>query len=267
MVRKVLKVGLCALTLSTVGLLGACGDDDANAGDDGDDNGTGADAGGGDGAECDHLEGCPPDGGGDVTQTSSFTLLADSSPVDGSTATAVRSADGIQADITVPGLMPGVVYTYWWVVYQNPELCTGGPDENNQCLAPDDVPSTATDIQHIIDVQSAFVYGAPAPEGGVTADDNGTITLSRTLAVNSQDGFYLPANMNGTLPDGYWLGLTDPLKAEVHVVVRAHGPEGDGGIDVDEQRSNFNSSNCAMPVPGICNSSIAAAVFPSAAAQ
>ena len=261
MVRKVLKVSLCALTLSTVGLLGACGDDDANAGDDGDDNGTGADAGG-DGAECDHLEGCPPDAGGDMTQTATFNLLMDNSPVDGSSATMVRNADGVQAEITVPGLVPGDVYTWWWVVYQNPELCTGGPGAENRCLVPDDVPSTSMDLQHIIDVQSAFVYGAPAPEGGVVADESGTVTLSRTFAKDSLDGFYLPSNAYFELPADYWLGLTDPLKAEIHVVVRAHGPEGDGGINVDEQRSNFSTSNCVAMQPN-CNASIAAAVFQS----
>lgn len=252
MVRYVLKVSLCALMLSSVSVLGACGDDDAGASDDGDDDGTDPDAGSDDGeddGECDHLEGCPPDAGADeVVQTGTWTdvTVMPGVPIDGSEATLTRTADGLEAEVTIPGYIEGNVYTFWWVIYQNPEICTGGTGEPNLCLAPDDLPSTG-EVDHLVAVQAAFLYGVPAPEGGVIIDKSGTLTLSRSYPANADpaEAIYLPPRAGlDPLPADYFLGLTDPLKAEVHLAIRDHGPEGNNGIDVDEQRSDFTGANC-----------------------
>ena len=246
MVRYVLRVSLCALMLSSVSVLGACGDDDGGSadGDDGDDTDDGDD--GGDepdaGEECDHLVGCPIDAGGDVVQEATFTTLPEPNPIAGSAGTLTRNAEGFTAEVTVPGMIEGNVYTFWWVFYQNPEECLFSPTTELKCN-PMDLPVGTVDPNHVIAVQSALVYGSGDTLGGMVVGADSTFTLTREYATNTDPTLGLFPGTNPP-PAGYWDGITDSLKAEVHLAVRDHGPEGNGGLTLEEQAGSFNSPNC-----------------------
>jgi hypothetical protein len=233
--------------LSSVSVLGACGDDDGGAadGDDGDD----ADDDGGDepdAGECDHLVGCPPDGGGDIVQEATFATLADNTPLAGSEGTLTRNAEGFTAEVVVPGLMPDHVYTFWWVFYQNPEECVTQNQANGLRCGTMDLPVPATDPAHVVEVQSALVYGSGDTLGGQAVGADGTFTLTREYATNTDPTLGLFPGANPP-PAGYWLGITDSLKAEVHLAIRDHGPEGNGGLTLEDQAGSFNSPNCVPP--------------------
>jgi hypothetical protein len=266
MVRYVLKVGLCALTLSTVGVLGACGDDDSTDGteDDGDD-GSEVDAGDDDDGGDEPDAGDGADSGADeYTQTAGFDPLGPGMPGKDSTATMVRTPDGAEIELTVTNLTPGNVYTMWWVIYQNPEECLATPDKELKC-APSDTPLLGEPELYSA-VQSALVYAGPPPDGGVEADDKGTVTLTRSYAANTDpaEGIYLPPKVDGS----YWEGLVDPPKAEIHVAIRDHGPPEKDPEAYENQRTTFISDNCDPdgegPEKGYACATVAAAPFPSA---
>jgi hypothetical protein len=243
MVRYVLRVSLCALMLSSVSVLGACGDDDGGGADgEDDDDGGEVDAG----EECDHLEGCPVDAGGDLVQEATFATLADNTPLAGSEGTLTRNAEGFTAEVVVPGLMPNHVYTFWWVFYQNPEECVTQNQANGLRCGTMDLPVPATDPAHVVEVQSALVYGSGDTLGGQAVGADGTFTLTREYATNTDPTLGLFPGANPP-PAGYWLGITDSLKAEVHLAIRDHGLEGNGGLTLEEQAGSFNSPNCVPP--------------------
>lgn len=260
MIRDCLTASLCTLLSLGVVPLAACGGDD-------DDDGSGAAIDAGDDDAPDAGDDGEVDAGADsVTQTATFSLIGAGTELAGSSGTLIRTPEGLEADITVTELTAGNVYTMWWVIYQNPELCIqgeGNPEAPSLCGAPLDLPVMGSDPDHVTEVQGAFVYAIPAPDGGEAADETGTVTLTRTYAANTdpENGIYYPAG--SAPPVGYWDGLVDPMTAEVHIAVRDHGPEGNSGVDVEEQRSVFNSANCGAPPLYMC-ATYAAAIFPAA---
>ena len=113
-------------------------------------------------------------------------------------------------------------YTTWWVIFNNPSMCTTAPGEDIACGSGDLANEAA---------EPAAIWAA----GGVVGDDGGLTMTS---------GLYRTAD---PLPDldaeidfkGLQRGWTSP-DAEIHLVVRDHGPvvmENDGYL---EQISNFN---------------------------
>lgn len=250
MVRYFLKVSLCALTLSSVSILGACGDDDGGSadGDDADDDDDDDDDGSpdaGDGEECGHIDPCPVDASEAEVQTGQFLNLANMmAPIDGSSATLTRTADGIEAEITVPGLTEGNVYSWWWVMFQNPENCTANPTAEIKCSPPmDNVQSN--DGAKVLLTQAATLYAVGDTVGGAVIGADQTLTLTRTYEKGHDptEGLFIPA-ATGLAPN-YWSGLTDPLKAEIHIAVRDHGPR-DESLTLEEQAGIFFSENCTQ---------------------
>jgi hypothetical protein len=111
----------------------------------------------------------------------------------------VREDDGLWAKVTVDGLRPGGVYTFWWVII--PE---GG-------AFPDD----------------AFVAG----EGARIIGQSGraTAVLKASAGDPSISGFHLPFN-----PLDF-----DLSAAEVHVEVAYHGQRDDAGSNLSTWRTDF----------------------------
>jgi hypothetical protein len=121
--------------------------------------------------------------------------------VDG-TATLTRTKEGISYEIYTSGLEPGT-YTAWTVIFNNPEGCDG------PCNGPDlDSPN----------VNGSVVYGT----GHIVGSDgigNFRATLARGVP---------PAGVSVNVPHGTAYGLEDPMKAEIHLVLRAHGAPQNG---------------------------------------
>lgn len=120
--------------------------------------------------------------------------------IDVGDAALVRNDNGVTFQATVRGVDPGV-YTVWWVVWNNPETC--GADG---CTDADfGTPGLDVDIGYAT---------------GHVVGDGGQLTLAGHLAEG--------ASLSG-LPTEFGItsgsGLLDAAEAEVHIVIRNHGPK------------------------------------------
>lgn len=135
-----------------------------------------------------------------ITETAAMTWHMQSGnegDVDGSTAALERTEDGVSVQVDAAELNAGHAYTMWWAVVDNPQACETAPDP---CGAPDVIGND--------DAQGQVAYGA----GGVAGED-GTATFTSSFEV-------------GDHPGGWFEGrtFTDPMGAEVHVILNDHGP-------------------------------------------
>ena len=107
----------------------------------------------------------------------------------------VATDDGLTAIVTTTELPPGDAVTMWWVVFNDPEACEAHP-----------APCGMNDIG-VEEVAAEVTYAA-----GTVIDDagNGTFVGYHPLGHTEQAWF------------GH--GLRNPLGAEVHLVMRTHGP-------------------------------------------
>lgn len=134
----------------------------------------------------------------------------------------VRRAAGVAGSVRVEGMEPGTAVTMWIVVFNRPEECASSPCEEEDLFDPD----TEADV----------VYGAGHVVGG-----SGRLTLAGHLPQGANDG-----SLFGTLglPAP---GLQDIWGAEVHLVVRSHGPKLPGLMR--DMIHTFNGG-CTHPGPG-----------------
>jgi len=117
-------------------------------------------------------------------------------PVEGATAHIVRSAEGVTVQMHTMNLEPGNVYTAWWVLANNPDVCEASP-----CSGADFVGKAA-------DAQTEVAYA-----DGVIVGESGEAHFAA----------YLPV---GEVTDDPWFGngFTNPAGAEIHLVINSHGP-------------------------------------------
>ena len=107
----------------------------------------------------------------------------------------VRTKEGVGMTLHTFGLVPGNVYTAWWIFFNNPKACIdgcGGDDFDNP------------------DVQAVALWGS-----GQIAGADGTADFGAFRAVG---------DLTGLEPGNGTVGLVNPFKAEIHLVVRSHGP-------------------------------------------
>ena len=115
--------------------------------------------------------------------------------VAGSSATLTTTENGASVEVNTAQLEPGNVYTIWWVVVNRPEMCATSP-----CTARDFLGNTEA-------VATEATYGA-----GQIVDDSGNATFTAELSV-------------GDVPNPWFgNGFTNPLGAEIQIVVNDHGP-------------------------------------------
>jgi len=116
------------------------------------------------------------------------------------TSTLHRNKNGITVNFKTKELIPGNAYTLWWVIWNNPNEC-GIP---GQC--------TDTDFPNGAAIELDVLYAA-----GHIVGASGTGNFSAHLRVGDASGsagfFGLPG-----------IGLNDSYEAEVHLVLRSHGP-------------------------------------------
>lgn len=119
-------------------------------------------------------------------------------------ATLFRAADGVTLRAAMSGLEDGHAFTLWFVVFDNPAGCVGG------CGA-DDVSRASA--------RATVVNGG----GDVAVNDAaGVAVLRGELARHNAEGAQVLA--------GDAKALDNPYRAEIHVIVRSHGPaEADPG--------------------------------------
>ena len=129
----------------------------------------------------------------------------DGTEVPGASSKITRTSRGATATLTTSGLTPGNAYTMWMVVFNTPGECT------DPCGEDDVAPGNAA----VVDV----IYVA-----GNVVGSSGTATFSgrRAAGDNSKSLF---AQLFAPAP-----GLIDPHLAEMHLIVRDHGPAIPGQI-------------------------------------
>lgn len=118
-----------------------------------------------------------------------------------------RSAKGVRATVNTSGLDADASYSIWWVVFNHPEHCIDGCDEGDF---------------EIPEVESSVLWAS----GFVTGPD-GTANVDFELRKLRAPGEVL-----------FGPGLLRPMDAEIHVVLRTHGPRVAG--DVARQISSFD---------------------------
>ena len=146
--------------------------------------------------------------------TSSTYMMTDASSVNGDSSTLARTKDRISATFQTSDLQEGNAYTMWWVIFNNPEECEHPVPGITSCGEGDvfGEPFGKTPVQ--VSVQYA---------AGNIVSQTGTINLGADLNVGE-----LPTKP-GQLVFGP--GLIDAKKAEVHLVVRDHGPAIPGMVE------------------------------------
>jgi hypothetical protein len=126
----------------------------------------------------------------------------------------VRTKDGVFATVHAAGLVEGVAYTAWFVFFQKPEHCATDP-----CTAADVTnPDVETSLHNI---------------GGRVIGADGAATFGGFRAVGD-------ATSPGGPPGTPNMGLVEPFKAEIHLVVRTHGPASGDPAVLQAQLNMFN---------------------------
>ena len=119
-----------------------------------------------------------------------------------------RNSNGLTVNFKTTQLIPGHTYTVWWVIWNFPENCI--------------VPGACSDPDFgDPDVQVEVMYATGNVAGG-----NGKGNFSAHLNENDASGTINP--LFGLPSYG---GLQDALTAEVHVVLRSHGPKVPGIVN------------------------------------
>lgn len=127
--------------------------------------------------------------------------ISDRSLVEGASATLSTNDAGATMTFKSVGL-PAGAYTVWWIVFNNPEYCAGPAPEGSACGIMDLLPRGGDP-----DVRSSVLYG-----GGHVVGRNGVVNIGHHLGTGDTEG----ANFGP--------GLVNPTTAEIHLVLRTHGP-------------------------------------------
>ncbi len=159
-----------------------------------------------------------------------FVWFGTSTPVDGASATLVRNRNGVRLNLKTAGLEPGHVYSVWLVAFEHPDKCVDG-------CGMDDFANPAAD---------ATVFGSVA---GSVVGGTGKATLA---------GHVKPGDPTIDILEGDG-SLDNPLTAEIHFVIRTHGPKIQGMVH--DQAATFNAGCLpGEPNEGMCRN-VQVAVF------
>jgi hypothetical protein len=145
-----------------------------------------------------------------------FHPLQEGPLVNGAGSQLVRSKDGVFMTFHSQGLAPGTVATAWWVFFNDPKECATDP-----CRVADLLSNPAS--------QPSLLYAA----GRIVGPD-GALDLGSFRAAGDTTGGESFPPFPATNP-----GLLDPKRAEIHIVIRTHGPALTGGA-LAQQLTTFN---------------------------
>lgn len=137
-------------------------------------------------------------------------------PVKPASSALTRSTLAVSVSVNTSGLTPGNAYTLWLVVFNQPQHCASVP-----CSAAD-IPNPA--------VQASVFWGT-----GRVADEWGQAVFTAHAVPGAPEGVLL-----------FGPHLVNPLKAEVHTVVRNHGAVGANGSSLQDQLTMLNAG-CIGP--------------------
>ena len=136
-------------------------------------------------------------------------------PIEGTEATLTRMPHGVAATFKTVGLTPGEAMTLWWVIFNHPEKCTDDACSFDDPFQVDESGQVLFDEAGIALVNQAgrevIGFSLLRADGKVVETD-GSAEFRGHLAVGD------------TTEAAVGPGLLDPMKAEIHLVVKSHGP-------------------------------------------
>ncbi len=148
-----------------------------------------------------------------AVSTSAVYQFSDNAEIEGAFSELTRFDNGVTVTLNTSALVPGEVYTLWWVIFNAPENCSEGAcnmddifiiDENGE-IARDEVGNRALNF----DALGASNISIQHASGTYSTD--GTASMSASLGLGEVPGIVLGP------------GLLDGYSSEVHLVVRTHG--------------------------------------------
>lgn len=128
---------------------------------------------------------------------------ADGSVIKGSSAKLTRGEDAVWVRVKTTGLPPGA-YTNWWIIFNNPDECAGGPGGCNG----DDFGNPAV------------MASVRIATGGVVGSNGIGRFRTTPLEVGDVSG--------SAVQHLFGPGLLSAKDAEIHYLIRYHGPAGTG---------------------------------------
>lgn len=131
----------------------------------------------------------------------------------------VRSEQGVTINVSTSQLEPGYAYSNWWIIFNHPEACEDG------CGA-DDLGNP--------DVEASVTYAT-----GRVANADGEAHFSAFLPVGL---VRLNRTVEGRERHRLGPGLQNLWGAEIHYIIRSHGPAGPSVATLIEEIGTFNHS-------------------------
>lgn len=138
----------------------------------------------------------------------------------------VRRIDRLELEIITDGL-PAGVYTVWWVIFNNPEacsdgLCNGGPDFFNPA------------------VEASVFYAT----GAIVEDEGDGLGSARFVDVHHVGEYRGAKAVKDIIPIVDPGATIDTKKAEVHNIIKYHGPVSGDAYTLHDQATTLLGS-CA----------------------
>jgi hypothetical protein len=163
-----------------------------------------------------------------VVQDATVHRFADLSEVADGFAHLVRYDNGVTMAISTNDLVEGDVYTVWWVIFNEPENCSDGVcDVDDVLVVEDGVVPRDEDGNRPMNMEGIAAANVSIQHAAGGFAQDGTLHTSATLGLGEVPGIVIGP------------GLLDPYRAEIHLVLRTHGPAADD-IDVfADQISTF----------------------------
>lgn len=143
-------------------------------------------------------------------------------PTKGASATLKRTSNYLQFNIHTTGLPPGG-YTVWWVIFNDPGTCTAPGPGGNLCGEAD----------------LGASYNGVVWATGKVVKDNGVGNFSNRLYVGEER---TPGTQQIIVGDMISSPLANPMEAEVHLIIKYHGPASEDPEVLNDQINTFLGS-------------------------
>ena len=167
---------------------------------------------------------------GDSLQTANIVNFVGSDVVAGA-ATLTRTKKSVTAGIFTTGLDTWAAYTIWWIVWNDPSACEGECGEDDLFIA-----------------GNSIFYAGGFVTGG---DGSANVIVQMTPGV---------VNKGIELFNGKGLDKKKVFKAEIHLIIRSHGPLIPGMVD--DQIGTFEGGCGPETDPFPCHDHQAVAFLP-----
>lgn len=136
-------------------------------------------------------------GGSSDRHSSGVFWLSDGTQVEGADARLTQTDSGVSYNLRTTGLMNGHAVSIWWVIFNNPDACDGDCGEAD-LFEPAVNAAVMSGGRNVVGGSGRWSFAAHLNEGEITNEH--------------------PAFQDGP-------GLMKPRMAEIHIVVRSHGPK------------------------------------------